>query len=112
MSFGARLAEERQRLGLKQADFAALVGTDVPKQSLYENGHRQLRAPYLSRLADAGIDVLYVLTGKRSDGPWIDERAGALLGAFTRLPPELQASLVRFVGELGRLTEKTGRGGR
>ena len=53
MGFGARLAEERKRLGLKQAEFAALVGTDVPKQSLYENDRRELRADYLARLADA-----------------------------------------------------------
>lgn len=36
MSLGARLKEERRRLGLKQAEFAALVGTDMPRQSLYE----------------------------------------------------------------------------
>jgi hypothetical protein len=37
MSFGKRLAEERRRLLRKQAEFADLVGTNVAKQSLYEN---------------------------------------------------------------------------
>ena len=72
MSFGTRLAEERKRLGLKQAEFADLVGTDVPKQSLYENDRRELRADYLARLADAAVDIVYVLTGKRSEGEWLD----------------------------------------
>lgn len=59
------LKEERKRLGFKQAEFAALVGTDVPKQSLYENDRRQFRARYLKRIAAAGVDVLWVITGRR-----------------------------------------------
>jgi transcriptional regulator with XRE-family HTH domain len=58
MSFGSRLAEERKRLGLKQAEFADLVGTDVPKQSLYENDKRELRADYLARLARLDVDLV------------------------------------------------------
>ena len=101
MSFGGRLAEERKRLGLKQAEFAALVGTDVPKQSLYENDRRELRADYLARLADADVDVVYVLTGQRSEGGWLGQSASDLLGAFIALPAEVQQSLVAFVRTLG-----------
>jgi transcriptional regulator with XRE-family HTH domain len=101
MSFGGRLAEERKRLGLKQAEFAALVGTDVPKQSLYENDRRELRADYLARLADADIDVVYVLTGQRSEGGWLGQTASDLLSAFISLPAEVQESLVAFVRTLG-----------
>ena len=82
MSFGTRLAEERKRLGLKQAEFADLVGTDVPKQSLYENDRRELRADYLARLAEADVDIVYVLTGRRSEGEWLEagaERFAVLL---------------------------------
>ena len=100
MSFGGRLAEERKRLGLKQAEFAALVGTDVPKQSLYENDRRELRADYLARLADADIDVVYVLTGQRSEGGWLGQSASDLLSAFLALPVEVQQSLVAFVRTL------------
>lgn len=102
MAFGARLKEERNRLGLKQAEFAALVGTDVPKQSLYENDRRELRAAYLSRVAVAGVDVLYVLTGRRSEGPWLDERTGEFLSAYIGLPAGLQETLARFVADLAR----------
>jgi transcriptional regulator with XRE-family HTH domain len=110
MGFGARLAEERKRLGLKQAEFASLVGTDVPKQSLYENDRRELRAAYLSRLPAVGVDPLYVLTGQRSEG-WLDERAADLLAAWLGLPAELQAALARLVEDLSRLEQRPDRGG-
>jgi transcriptional regulator with XRE-family HTH domain len=110
MSFGARLAEERKRLGLKQAEFASLVGTDVPKQSLYENDRRELRADYLARLADAEIDVFYVLTGQRMEGDWLGQGASELLSAYLALPPDLQAVLLQFVN--GLRDHLAGSGGR
>ncbi|MBV9930424.1 MAG: helix-turn-helix transcriptional regulator [Alphaproteobacteria bacterium] len=94
MGFGARLAEERKRLGLKQAEFAALVGTDVPKQSLYENDRRELRADYLARLAGAKVDVVYVLTGQRMEGAWLSSGASDLLNAYLSLPEDLQQVLL------------------
>ena len=100
MGFGARLAEERKRLGLKQAEFAALVGTDVPKQSLYENDRRELRADYLARLADARVDVVYVLTGQRSEGEWLGGGASELLTAYLSLPADLQQALLDLAGRL------------
>jgi transcriptional regulator with XRE-family HTH domain len=98
MSFGGRLAEERKRLGLKQADFAGLVGTDVPKQSLYENDRRELRAEYLARLVDAEVDVVYILSGRRSGAEALGEGASQLLSAYLSLPPELRLALEEFVG--------------
>lgn len=102
MGFGARLAEERKRLGLKQAEFASLVGTDVPKQSLYENDRRELRADYLSRLAAAKVDVVYVLTAKRSEGAWLGDEASQLLSAYVALPDDLQEAVLQLVGDLNR----------
>ena len=93
MSFGARLAEERKRLGLKQAEFAARVGTTVPKQSLYENGRRELRADYLARLAGADVDVVYILIGRRSESAWLGPGPSELLTSYLALPPELQQAL-------------------
>jgi len=100
MSFGGRLAEERKRLGLKQADFADLVGTDVPKQSLYENDRRELRAEYLGRLVEADVDVVYILSGRRNGAEALGERASALLSAYLALPPELQRALEDFLATL------------
>jgi transcriptional regulator with XRE-family HTH domain len=93
MSFGTRLADERKRLGLKQAEFAALVATTVAKQSLYENDKRELRADYLARLAEAGVDVVYVLTARRSADGWLDQGASDLLTAHLALPADMQQAL-------------------
>jgi transcriptional regulator with XRE-family HTH domain len=100
MSFGSRLAEERKRLGLKQAEFADLVGTDVPKQSLYENDRRELRADYLARLADAKVDIVYILTGRRSEGDWLGSGPSELLTSYLTLPPEMQDALEAFTRSL------------
>ena len=100
MGFGSRLAEERKRLGLKQAEFAALVWTDVPKQSLYENDRRELRADYLARMAGAKVDIVYVLTGQRAEGDWLDEGASELLSAFLCLPADMRDTLIRHVANL------------
>jgi transcriptional regulator with XRE-family HTH domain len=90
MGFGKRLAEERKRLGLKQAAFAALVGIDVPKQSLCENDRRELRANYLSRIAETGVDVVYVLTGRRSEVESLGEDSRELLTCYRALPPQVR----------------------
>jgi transcriptional regulator with XRE-family HTH domain len=111
MGFGARLKEERRRLGFKQAEFAALVGTDVPKQSLYENDRRQLRARYLSRLEPVGVDLLYVVTGRRSEGALLGETASAFLAAYLTLPEELRGAADRLLGDLARHVEQGPRPG-
>ena len=100
MSFGTRLAEERKRLGLKQAEFAALVGTDVPKQSLYENDRRELRADYLARLAQAKCDVVYILTGRRSEGEWLGRDSSELLSDYLSLPAEMRQALENLAHSL------------
>jgi transcriptional regulator with XRE-family HTH domain len=106
MSFGTRLAEERKRLGLKQAEFAVRVGTDVPKQSLYENDRRELRADYLARLVDADVDVIYVLTGHRMEGMRLSEQATRLLSAYLCLPEPTQRSLTAFIVTLHQDVER------
>ena len=104
MSFGTRLKEERKRLGFKQAEFAALVGTDVPKQSLYENDKRQLRAGYLARLEPVGVDILYVITGRRSQGV-LGEEESAFLTAFLGLPEALREPVERLIADLTQYVE-------
>ena len=112
MSFGARLKEERTRLGLKQVEFAALVGTDAPKQSLYENDRRALRAAYLARLEPVGVDLLYVITGRRSESVSLGKEASGFLSAYLGLPQELRKNLERLVRDLSRFVEQESRSGR
>jgi transcriptional regulator with XRE-family HTH domain len=106
MGFGIRLKEERKRLGFKQAEFAELVGSDVPKQSLYENDRRQLRAAYLARTAAAGVDVRYVITGRRSEGGLLGEDVSALLSTYLGLPEELREAVDRLVKDLAQYVEQ------
>ena len=108
MSFGKRLADERKRLGLKQAEFADLVGTDVPKQSLYENDRRELRADYLARLAQANVDIVYVLTGRRGEGDWLDDGPSDLLSCYLALPSDMQVALEGLARALRDQFTRTG----
>ena len=61
--FSARLKQERQRLGLSQADFSALGGVQKQAQFHYERGTRRPNSDYLAKIASAGADVFYLLTG-------------------------------------------------
>jgi transcriptional regulator with XRE-family HTH domain len=96
MSYGERLAEERRRLGYQQEAFSRLVGTSQAKQSLYENDRRELRGEYLASVAECGVDVVYVLTGRRSETNLMSAGASALLSAYLTLPADMQAALVEF----------------
>ena len=64
VSFGGKLQSERKRLGLSQAAIGAIGGVTKKTQVLYESGERSPDAQYLSAVAQAGVDVLYVLTGR------------------------------------------------
>lgn len=61
-----RLAEERARLGHGQSEFAALGGVGRGAQANYEKGLRQPDMAYLEAIAQAGADVLYIVTGARA----------------------------------------------
>lgn len=65
-SIGERLVEERKRFRLNQADFAALAECARNTQANYERDERYPDAKYLSAIAEKGVDVLYVLTGRRT----------------------------------------------
>lgn len=66
-SIGERLKEIRSSMGLNQTDFATLVGYSRNAQAHYERDERSPDAKYLSALASIGIDVMYVLTGIKSE---------------------------------------------
>lgn len=64
---GERLREERERLGFPQQDLAEECGVTMRSQRNYEKGERQPDAAYLVAFTALGGDVLYVLTGQRSN---------------------------------------------
>lgn len=70
MGIAERLKEERQRLGLSQTAFAALAGATKSAQIKWEGGGSSVpTASALAGFADAGADILYIITGKRTVDP-------------------------------------------
>ena len=66
IEIGARLAEERKRLGLSQSAMAECGGIVKVTQLNYEMGRRAPDSAYLALVAKAGVDVLYVVLGMRT----------------------------------------------
>lgn len=66
MGVGARLREERQRLGLSQPSFAALAGASKGALANWESEATSPNAAALIAFEKAGADAVYVLTGNRS----------------------------------------------
>ncbi|HFW5072111.1 TPA: helix-turn-helix domain-containing protein [Salmonella enterica subsp. diarizonae serovar 61:l,v:z35] len=65
-TLGVRLREERKKMGLNQEDFAALVSSSRGSQASYEQDKKIPGGAYLSALEGIGVDILYILTGKRT----------------------------------------------
>jgi len=67
VSLSSRLREERERLGLSQDAFAAGIGQSRKSQIRYESGERTPDADYLTEAAKQGVDIFYLLTGRRTN---------------------------------------------
>ena len=65
-SIGARLRQERLRLGLTQVAIAAVGGVATNAQHAYESGKRMPRADYLAEIGQCGVDLVYVCLGRRT----------------------------------------------
>ncbi|MDY7534042.1 helix-turn-helix domain-containing protein [Pseudomonas sp. Bout1] len=62
---GRRLKNERQRMGLTVQRLAHIGGVTPIEQQQYELGETLPRADYLAAVANEGMDVVYVVTGKK-----------------------------------------------
>ena len=63
-SIGKRLEEVRNQFGLNKTSFAAIGGVSTTSQTNYEENLRSPDSDYLEKIASAGADVLYVITGR------------------------------------------------
>lgn len=97
--FASRLREERVNVTPKQRDFAELSGVDNTTLSVLENGKQKIRADHLAPLANAGIDILYVVTGRRS-GSLLPQTESDLLDAFRKLDPAAQEAVVLMLARM------------
>ena len=76
-TFGERLKQERDGLDCSQTDLGKTGGVTKQAQINYEKGVRFPDARYLAAVAERGVDVLYVLTGRREKQPMAQTQAMA-----------------------------------
>lgn len=99
LPIGERLREERERLGLNQADFAACGGATRKTQYNYEAGERAPDGGFLAAIAAAGADVQYILTGIRSSAALAPDEQ-ALLAGYRALDARGKAGVFGMIGGL------------
>lgn len=120
MSIGARLKEERVRLKLNQDEFGDACGVRRRAISTYESGERTPDAWMLEKASAIGVDVTYVITGKRQleFSPYHEELDVDILEAtlanlylvevtttlWNRLPPKKQARVVAMLYRAFKVT--------
>ncbi|MCQ8116124.1 helix-turn-helix domain-containing protein [Methylomonas rosea] len=105
-TIGSRLKEERERLKLSQPAFGELGGVQKQAQLKYEKGDRSPDAEYLSGIAQAGVDIVYVLTGLQTGSSATNPREVALLDNFRHSGPEVQVGVSKLLAETGRALER------
>lgn len=93
-SIGGRLRAERQRLGFSQEAFGAPGGVCRATQAAYEAGRRAPGGDYLAAVARLGVDVLYVVTGRRT--PVATVMQGAAVASRPPVEPMSPVELWRF----------------
>lgn len=84
MTIGDRLREERNRLGMIQADAAKAGGLGYTTYLGYEKGDRFPGADALEKWHAFGFDVLYVVTGVRN-GAALSNEDSSLLARINQL---------------------------
>lgn len=82
---GKRILDERQRLGLSLTEFAKRLGVHRNTQARYESGERSPDSNYLDNLQKIGVNIPYVITGRRkSDEDALEEEYSELGLAFSQ----------------------------
>lgn len=95
---GKNLREERRRLGLNQSELAQIGGVSKATQVAYEADSTRPDSDYLSLVSEAGVDVCWLLTGRR-----------AAPGVQWELLSEILALVEEWMGERGKPTSPSER---
>jgi len=98
-NIGDRLREERTRLGYSQIAFAALGGASKGSQLAWEKGAAYPNAEFLQFVAHFGVDVLYVVTGRRGEADLSVEEA-AVLGGYRKLDERGRVGVLALISGL------------
>ena len=94
---GARLREERERLGLSQVQLAEAAGVMRNAQGLYESGARSPDGDYFAAVARVGVDVVFVLAGPGLLGTKVTPRELELVDQFRLSSRVVQASVLEIL---------------
>jgi transcriptional regulator with XRE-family HTH domain len=115
-SIHERIKNERNRLELNQGDFAEKAGVKRRAQAHYESGERCPDGLYLAAIASIGVDVQFILTGRRSINLRNDLRSTKdqlyLIKAISEnltelgLPEDCSANVQNILMAVGRGQEK------
>lgn len=92
-----RIREERERLGFTQAQFAGIGKVTPRSQQNYETTERKPDADYLAEIAKIGADILYIVTGQRSQNT-VSETDSKLLSSFHSATPSVQSFVLQGLG--------------
>ncbi|MDH3001461.1 hypothetical protein A1D23_13020 [Chelonobacter oris] len=92
VKIGARLKVERNRLKLRQFELARLVGVTNRTQCKYEFGQQEIRAKYLAKLAELGVDIHYLITGIPNQ-VLLEKKEYRLLEKYRKATPEVRKLL-------------------
>ncbi|RTV91056.1 XRE family transcriptional regulator [Pseudomonas aeruginosa] len=98
VEIGARLQAERKRIGLNQDEFAQHLGVAKRTIAGYEGGGGDIGASVLAVAAELGVDVLYVITGRRTPAE-LDAFGQAeldVLGYMLAMDAEDKAAYIRM----------------
>lgn len=98
--FVRRLREVRDAMGLSQEDFSALGGVKKGAQGLYETGKTPPTVEYLYRLEEHGVDIGYLVTGRRRDAPQQSEREVQLYEMYGKLSERERVAVLALVSGL------------
>jgi len=91
-----RLREERKKLGMTLAVFAKTGGIGLKTLRNYERYGREPRAVFLSKIATAGADVTYIITGEHPDTAMnLNERE--LISLYRAAPPLGQKAALEWL---------------
>jgi len=92
---------ERSRLGLSQSALAEIGGVSRETQINYEkDGGSTPNCVYLERALAQGMDVMYVLTGKRAADWSLDPMLRTVVDDLERCSPQKQLEAVKYVAML------------
>ena len=96
MTVGERIKSERERLGFKQPEFAAIGHTTRKSQIDYEKDITQPRVDYLIAISKVGADILYIITGERSKPveDTLTPKEKTLLESFRKAPEAVQNAAI------------------